>query len=417
MERTPVNLIIMVTGFIGFLQGVQRFLVGYALVYYDWDLSDFSFVYIFSAIAMTIPMILSGIFTDIKGRKQTIIVSFFLSAVGSISLMITISGGFLLYIIISQILATISFGIAQVGLTSIMADETVEGFHRTNIFGKQATVKNLASFLGPILMGIYLDQIVKITTEFNLGIIKVDIIQSGFLVIALVAIIGVFLGSILPITPSKQLELNKQAKMTDLDPSQRKMYKAFGTEEIILGFTSGLVVPFIDYYILTEFSPSTTEWGLVFGISNSTIALGNFLVGRYSESFGKGNTIVILNLFSPIFALGIALMPEFSMVAVFYVLRSGVANAVQPAWSSWFYVHTPDTVRGRSLSIIQISRRFARAGGTAVGPSMFLVFGTMLFPLGCLFYPFAMAIPRKTEMSLTKLGDLDKQVNEPFPSI
>ena len=55
MERTPVNLIILVTGFIGFLQGVQRFLIGYALVYYDWDLTEFGLVHIFSALAMSIP--------------------------------------------------------------------------------------------------------------------------------------------------------------------------------------------------------------------------------------------------------------------------------------------------------------------------------------------------------------------------
>lgn len=402
MERTPVNVIIMVTGFIGFLQGVQRFLIGYSLVYYDWDLAEFGLVYIFSALAMTIPMIVSGIFTDIKGRKQTIIVSFFLSTLGSLSLMITISGSVLIYIIFSQILATISFGIAQVGLTSIMADETTEGFHRTNVFGKQATAKNLASFLGPILMGVYLDQIIRITTEFDLGVITVDIIQSGFLIIGIIAIGGIFLGTILPNTSVKQIELNKQATITDFTKSQRQMYKAFGAEEMIIGFTSGLVVPFIDYYILTEFNPSTLTWGIVFGISNSTIAIGNYMVGRYSEGFGKGNAILILNLFSPLFALGIALVPSFSLVAVFYILRSGVANAVQPAWNSWFFMHSPDTVRGRSLSVIHISRRFARAAGTAAGPSLFIILGPTLFPLGCLFYPLAMSIPRKTEINLNK---------------
>ncbi|MCE7734985.1 MAG: MFS transporter [Candidatus Heimdallarchaeota archaeon] len=402
MERTPVNLIILVTGFIGFLQGVQRFLIGYALVYYEWDLTEFGLVYIFSALAMTIPMIVSGIFTDIKGRKQTIIVSFFLSSIGSISLMISISGTVLFYIIISQVLATISFGIAQVGLTSIMADETTEGFHRTNIFGKQATVKNLASFLGPIMMGVYLDQIIKITNKFDLGVITIDIIQSGFLIIAIIAIAGVFLGTILPNTPRDQIELNKKATITDFTSSQKRMYKAFSIEEMIIGFTSGLVVPFIDYYILTEFRPSPLTWGVIFGISNSTIAIGNFMVGRYSEGFGKGNTIFLLNLFSPLFALGIALVPQFSLVAVFYVLRSGVANAVQPAWNSWFYMYLPDTFRGRSLSTIHISRRLTRAVGTAAGPSLFVILGPMLFPLGCLFYPLAMSIPRKTEISLSK---------------
>ncbi|MFV2014558.1 MAG: hypothetical protein ACC656_03965, partial [Candidatus Heimdallarchaeota archaeon] len=69
---------------------------------------------------------------------------------------------------------------------------------------------------------------------------------------------------------------------------------------------------------------------------------------------------------------------------------------------SWFYMHTPDTVRGRSLSIININRRFTRAVGTAAGPSLFVLLGPLLFPLGCLFYPLAMAIPRKAEISINK---------------
>ncbi|MHA2169199.1 MAG: MFS transporter [Candidatus Kariarchaeaceae archaeon] len=394
MKLNRVTIIIIVTGFVGFLQGIQRFLIPIALIHYDWSLPQYGAIYVFQALAMAFPMLLGGISTDLQGRKQTIAIGFILLGLGTITFMLALDGSNLLWLIVSQIVSTISFGITRIGLSTILVDETMPGFDRTNALGKQATSRNFTGFIGPVMVGSYIE-----AEKFGLG--EMNTIKTSFLILALLSFLGVFLSFILPATSAENIMRNREASIADFSPNQKKMQLAFGVEEIIIGFTSGLIVPFIDYYILSEFDPRKDHWGVVFGISNSSIALGSFLVGRYAERFGKANTVLSINSVAPILALGIAVSPTFLWVSVFYILRTTFANAVHPAWESWFYAHVPETVRGRTMSVIQLSRRLTRAGGSAMGTVLFASMGTLLFPLGCLFYPFAMAIPRGVENTLT----------------
>lgn len=394
MEIDRVTIIIAVTGFIGLLNGIQRFLVPIAMIHYKWSLSDYGWVFTFQAVSMALPMLLGGISTDIKGRKQTITGGFVLLVIGTILFMYSMDGSNLWLIIISQVISTISFGVSRLGLSIILADETQPGFDRTNALGKQATSRNAAAFLGPVLIGIHLENEV-----FDFGI---GIIHSAFLILVILSVIGIMFSFILPTTSMEIIERNKQAKISDFTTKQKKMQAAFGIEEMIIGFTSGMIVPFIDYYILAEFDPPKDVWGLVYGISNSSIAIGSLLVGRYAERFGKGNTVLGLYIIAPFLALGIALSSTFSLISVFYILRTTSANMAHPAWESWFFSHTPDTVRGRTMSVIQLSRRLARGAGTATGTVLFATMGTLLFPVGCLFYPIAMVIPRGVEKMIEK---------------
>ena len=403
MDR--VRIIIIVSGFIGFLQGTLRFLVPLALTTYGWDIYQYTTVFVFQAVAMSIPLIFGGISTDFKGRRITVFAGFTLFTLGSFLLAISINSTNIIPIIIGQVLTTISFGISQIGLSTMIVDETKEGFERTNSLGLQDSLRNFASFLGPVGMGFYIGRgNIDLINFLNLD----DIIQRGFLILSILSLLLSFPTFLLPPTSTAILDLSRKMKMTDIQGDQRTMQFAFGIEEAILGFTSGLIVPFINFYILTEFKPDPFLWGIVFGLSNSTIAIGNFLMGRYSEFYGKGRSIVLLNVFAPFLALGIALAPSFAVAGLFYIIRSGFANAVQPAWTAWFFEHTPEALRGRSLSLIHVYRRFARAIGTSSGPMLFGVLGPYLFPLGCLFYPFAMAIPLKKENSLQKLEKPDK---------
>lgn len=395
MGKSEVRKIIYVSGFAGLLQGIQRYLVPITLIHYGWSLSQYGAVYFVQAIAMTLPMFFSGIISDIKGRVVIISLSFALFAFGSLLFMLSIGGSNLFFILISQIITTIASGISQVGLATILADETKLGYDRTNSYGLQATLKNIAMFVGPLLMGVYIDYAKPVTIVHYY-----EVYETGFLILTGLSVIGIFFSFVMPETSYEVLEERKSAKLEDFDDGQKKMYTSFTVEEMLIGLTSGLIVPFIDYYILDHFAPSGLVWGLVFGLSNSSIALGSFVVGRYSERIGKGNMVMLLNSFAPVFALFIAISGSFWVVSVFYILRAGFANAVQPAWQSWFFDHTPSTFRGRSMSVLQINRRLARAGGTALGPFLFTALGTALFPLGCLFYPFAMAIPRKTEQTV-----------------
>ena len=399
-----VNTVIAFSGFSGLLSGVHRFLVPIALLHFGWALEDYALVFLFQALSMALPYLFAGFLSDLKGRKQTIAISYLLFAMGTYLFVLTLSGDSIFAVIIAQMVSTIGFGLGRVGTSTLFVDITREGQHRTESMGKGASLASFGQFLAPIVVGFlisgYGGTVLGIDLHVAFSIFSSSAIESAFIAVGILGILGVSSIFLLPTTSRQMLEDNRNASLSDITPEQRKMQGAFFFQEILIGVTSGAIVPFIDYYILTEFQPDTFSWGIVFGLSNSTIAIGSLLVGKYSEGFGKGITIVRLNALAPILALGIAFSNTFVLVAFFYVLRSGVANSVQPAWQSWYFSHTLNTARGRSFSAVQISRRFARAGGVAVGPVIFGALGAISFPISCLFYPLAMMIPYRTEKKL-----------------
>lgn len=343
---------------------------------------------------MTIPFLFGGFLTDLAGRKNSLFIGIIVFVLGLLILAIYIDEQNLFMIILGQMFVTLSNGIRQIGLSTIIADETTPE-NRTDIFGKQSSISNVMGLFGPLFIGFMISgaNIGVHTIKLQFSLFGETVYVSTFIFLIFTAGIGFFINVFMPATSAAFIAKNKMAKITDFTKQQMSMQKAFLTEEILLGFLSGAIVPFIDYYVLTTFQPNNFVWSLIFGISNSTIALGNLVVGRYAEQFGKGKMIVELTLFAPLFAMGIALSNTFFYVAIFYILRATFANAVQPAWQSWYFAHTLDSARGRTLSAIQVSRRLARAIGTGVGPAFFLVLGVMSFPTLSLFYPLAMAVP------------------------
>ncbi len=400
--NNKVKVIILFSGFQGLINSMLRYLMPIALIFYGWNLGSYALVYFFQAISMLLPFIFGGLLSDLKGRRETIIIGLIVFIMGITTLAFYISSDKLIMIIIGQMLATLSNGTIQIGISTILVDETNEGQERTSNFGKSQGLRNLLGLFGPMLLGIMISgtNIFGLSVKFNFSIFNQSVYVSSFILLSFMALGGVIFSFILPTTSKKFIEENKQAKISDFTEEQKSMQKSFLKEEILIGILSGAIVPYINYYVLTVFQPSDFVWSVIFGISNASIAVGNYLVGQYSEHFGKGKTIVILNLFAPVFAFGIAISPNLLWVSIFYIIRTTLANAVQPAWQSWYFAHTLKTARGRAYSVIQISRRMARAVGIGIGPAVFGFLGAFSFPIISLFYPVAMLIPLKNERKL-----------------
>jgi MFS family permease len=414
MKRSKESwILILLSGLAGLLNGTQQFLIPIALIYYQWSLLSYTTVFAFQALAMGVPFLFAGFYSDLKGRRETIAIGFICYTVGMILFIQFIASNFLTWIIVAQMLSTFSFSISRLGISTLIADITGEGQDRTSVLGDAAAFRNLFGFIGIVTMGFLLSGLSTrfFDSDFDFTIIfslfGYPPIESAFIILLGLGILSSFSYLILPKTSKEQIVENRMARITHFTPEQMKMQRAFLIQELILGFTSGAIVPLMDYYVLTTFQPSTFVWSLVFGISNSSIALGSVLLGRYAEKIGKGKVIVQLNAVAPLMALGIALSPTFGLVAFFYIARSALANSIHPAWEAWYYSHTLKSARGRSFSIIQFLRRLSRATGVASGSGIFALFGPLAFPLISVFYPLAMLIPFREEKKISKKNSIE----------
>jgi len=407
MASSKANKIIAITGYVGLINGLRRYLLPVALIRYGWSLQDYGTIYVIQTFAMAIPLLLGGYSTDLKGRRSTIVFSFFMFSVGVSIFSFVISGTSLLYLIIAQVITTVSSGITRMALSIQMADETEEE-ERTSSLGWQAAVRNFASFVGPLIFG-FLFQ------NYHLAIFSFTDFEVGFAILAAMGVVGLFASFFLPETDSLMIEENREIHLSDITDDERSMQYAFGIQEIIIGFTSGLIVPYINFYILTEFNPSDWQWGLLTALGSMSVATGTIIASQGADGFGKGRTVVVFNLAVPILAGGIAFAPTLGWVSVFYIARITTANLVHPIWQSWYYSHIMENLRGRTMSIQRMSRRLARGLGTAGGPLAYTLLGAFVFPLGALFYPVAMLIPylneKRLESGKKQVVSITQQIN------
>lgn len=394
LSYRDINRIVFFTGVLGLLNGILRYLLPLSLIFYGWSLYEYGLLYFVQAFAMAVPMILGGFSTDLNGRKSTIALSLVLFSVGTYMYADVISGNNLTLLIVAQILTTVSFGITRMGLSILMADVTKMGHDRTKFLSIQAGVRSFSAFVGPLLFGVILEY-------GNITLFSLDIYESAFLILTFLSLFGFSFVYFLPRTDPSILILNRDHSLRDMNKQERQIQYAFGVEEVILGFTSGLIVPFIDYYVLTEFQPSDIQWAVLAAVGNIGIAIGSFSAGFVAEGYGKAKFVIRSNLAVPFLALGITLAPSFILVSVFYVARQALANLIHPIWESWYFSHTQQNIRGRSLSLIQVSRRLSRSLGVAAGPASFALLGPAIFPIACIMYPVAMGIPAFVERKLS----------------
>ncbi len=182
-----------------------------------------------------------------------------------------------------------------------------------------------------------------------------------------------------------------------------------------MGFSSGMVVPYLIPWIEAAFNPSEVVLGSLPAISNMTLASGALFVGLASERVGKVKMITALYILAPILTIGLVYTP-FLLMAVFYVARMAVANMAQPASDSLFMGEVSQTRRGRSLALTRVMWTFPRQTGTLV--SAFLLgigflgtttlFGIIIFPLAMILYPISvipMYIAVRRNRKLNTHGD------------
>ena len=189
----------------------------------------------------------------------------------------------------------------------------------------------------------------------------------------------------------------------------------FGISRMIMGFSSGMVVPYLIPWIAATFNPSEVILGSLPAISNVTLATGALFVGLASERVGKVKMITALYILAPILTIGLVYTP-FLLMAVFYIARMAVANMATPASDSLFMGEVSQIRRGRSLALTRIMWTFPRQTGTLLTSILLGIgflgtttqFGVIVFPIAMALYPISvipMYIAVRRNQKLNTHGD------------
>ncbi|MHA2321000.1 MAG: MFS transporter [Candidatus Thorarchaeota archaeon] len=309
----------------------------------------------------------------------------------------------------------IGAGFRMTSVTALIADATKRGDDRTKSYGYTMAIATTAAIIGPFLGGYILDEIAL--PGIDPVIIRYMIlffIMGGLRIAA--GIVGFMAERWLRVN-----EMLNNDEVVDMpnEKAQDAMNDAktatlFGISRMIMGFSSGMVVPYMILWIVDAFNPSEVILGSLPAIANMTLASGALFVGLMSERTGKLKMITGLYVLAPILTLGIVFSPRpegFLLMAVFYIARQAVANMAQPANNSLFMGEVSQERRGRSYALTRIMWTFPRQTGTLATSVMLSLgifssmtaFGVVIFPIAMTLYPISVipmyiAVKRNREL-------------------
>ncbi|MBN2228576.1 MAG: MFS transporter [Candidatus Thorarchaeota archaeon] len=357
----------------------------------------YGFIVAIAGYVQAIALFPAGSLSDKMGRGLAILIGGVVSGVGLILMPFALDTTSILLL---YALTGVGSGFTMTSIKTLVADYTERGEERTRSYGITMAAGTMAAVVGPLIAGFILDPIALPGINPEMVRYTITFFMWGILRIA-TGIAGLVTERWL----KKNIIRKRVATTIIIEEKPKNIPDArndtvtsslFGISRLIMGFSSGMVVPYIIPWIYDSFNPSEIVLGSLPAISNITLASGALLVGLSSERVGKVKMITILYTLAPILTIGLVYSP-FLLMAVFYVARMGVANMAQPAFDSLFMGEISQTRRGRSLALTRVMWTFPRQTGTLASSFLLAIgllgttaqFGVIVFPLAMALYPLS----------------------------
>ncbi len=358
----------------------------------------------------------AGTLSDKRGRGVAIFIGGLISGIGLIMMPFAYDT---FTVLLLYALTGVGSGFTMTSLKTLVADYTERGEERTRSYGITMAAGTLAAIVGPLLAGYILDPIAL--PGVNPEMLRYSIVffmWGGLRIVT--GVVGLitarWLQKNIPkkVVPEEVEEIDESPNSSDAK-NDTITSTLFGISRMIMGFSSGMVVPYLIPWIAATFNPSEVVLGSLPAISNVTLATGALFVGLASERVGKVKMITALYILAPILTIGLVYTP-FLLMAVFYIARMAVANMAQPASDSLFMGEVSQIRRGRSLALTRIMWTFPRQTGTLLTSILLGIgflgtttqFGIIVFPIAMALYPISvipMYIAVRRNRKLNTHGD------------
>jgi MFS family permease len=378
---------------VGFNTRTIRFLVPLFLIFLEWNEYFYGLIFSVAGYLATGVIIGLGYITDVRKRKYTLIAGIGVSSLSMLLFYFASISEVKGWMIAAYSLFGVSGQLAQISLTTLMADVTPTKREKTRFFGYMAFFWNMAGVIAPLLGGAFL-------TLFNLFQSQKQSYLSLMLFISAFLFLTTLLAFKFPIPETTKEDAHKISEGEEWKSYEDKDRKPIGFQllaffacEALIGFTSGIAVPFIQFYIITEFNTSDLIWSVILASSNVGIGVGSLLMVKITDRFGTEKSLAVQHFLVPLLALGITLGTSLWVVSIFFVTRSTSVNMTRPAWNSFFYGWLPPKYRGTSTGFVGAGRRLSRSLGTQAGSFIYVALGAWTFPVATLAYPIAIMIP------------------------
>jgi multidrug resistance protein len=178
--------------------------------------------------------------------------------------------------------------------------------------------------------------------------------------------------------------------------------------DFVLVFAFAFIEPQMVFYFYEELNWTTIQFGLVIGVYGLTMVLGQTLLGRLSDRFGRKPIIIVGSLFESIFYFGLIFFTSFPLILLVSAV-SGIGTALlSPALSAYYLDISDERYRSGILGIKESSV----ALGGVVGPLLLVLFSASMAAQG-IFIIAALTILASVVLAVIALPAQDRVVEKP----
>jgi MFS family permease len=139
---------------------------------------------------------------------------------------------------------------------------------------------------------------------------------------------------------------------------------------LMIGLGAGLIIPFLNLYFRDRFALDEANIGILFGVMQAFMVLGNLFGPAVSRRLGLVGGVVVTQLASVPFMIILALSHSFPLVAAAFCLRSGLMNMNQPLTTHFAMEVVPERDHAMTNSLLSLSWFLAWSVSADIGGAM-----------------------------------------------
>ncbi|KHF41148.1 MFS transporter [Halalkalibacter okhensis] len=350
--------------------------MGIFMVIYNYYIRELGFsdqmngrVIAMQAMASAIALLPAGIMSDKFGRKKIIMIGALFAATSLLMRAVLSAEGLL----IAMAFATGLFmAFIQVSSIPLLAENSTEK-ERVHLFSFNFALIMVANVIGNALGGTLTDVFHIFFHVSMLDSVRITLLIGSF----------IFFGALFPI--NKIIEEQKKrdqktgasslAKLFTTHRSSLKWIGLFAITNLLIGFGSGLVIPYLNLYFSDRFDISNSLVGIILSLGQAMTAVAFMIGPSVVQRFGEVKAVVMLQVASLPFLLLTAYTETLWLAVVGFLFRQALMNAGNPIQMALMMRTVDDSMKGLANSVGQMVFQLGWAVMGPVSTSIVMIYG------------------------------------------
>lgn len=316
-----------------------------------------------ASLATAIMLVPAGFLSDRYGRKWLIFSGALLTSGTLFFRSIAVIETPIIY---AAFLTGIFMAFVQVAGVPFLAENSSPS-ERVHLFSIHFALMTVANVIGSLLGGVIAD-----IFQFFPGFGAIEALRWSLLIGSFIFFTALFPLFYLDNRRGTISTRSEMPQRSETIPSVQPDFKKnmiiifhFTFASILIGFGSGLVVPYLNLYFANRFDASNTYVGLILSLGSAMTAVAMLIGPKLVQRVGKVKALIAFQILSIPFLLLTAYTTSLLLASLGFLLRQALMNAGNPIQSAIAMEIVADKYKGLANSMNQMSFNL---GWAAMGP-------------------------------------------------